>query len=56
VKALIYSLVFVGSLIGSYIPVWFWHAGFFSGWSIILGGAGGLAGIWAAVKLNNYFD
>jgi len=45
----------MGGVIGSYIPVWFWHASAFSGWSIIFGGLGSLAGLWAAIKFNSYF-
>lgn len=55
-KALVYSLIFIGGLIGAYIPVWFWHVGALSGWSIIFGGIGSFAGLWAAIKLNSYFS
>jgi hypothetical protein len=40
--------------IGSYIPVILWHAGGLSGWSIIGGLIGSIAGIWVAFKLNEY--
>jgi hypothetical protein len=55
VKALIYASVLVFSTIGGYIPS-LWHAGFLSVWGIIGGIAGTAAGIWVAIKLNNYFD
>ena len=35
----------VGSTIGGMIPS-LWGDGMFSGWSILLSGAGGLGGIW----------
>ncbi len=53
-KTLIYGSVLIFSTIGSYIPV-LWHAGFFSISSITGGIIGTIFGIWAAVKLNNYF-
>lgn len=37
----------LGSLVGGYVPS-LWGAGQLSGWSILLGMAGGLAGIWLA--------
>jgi len=52
-KGLMWISITVGGLIGSYIPVLF-GSGSLSGWSILGGGVGGLAGIWAAVKLNGY--
>lgn len=45
----------LGGIVGSYIPVWLWHAGELSGWSIVGGMIGGVAGIWAAVKLASYY-
>jgi hypothetical protein len=52
-KGLVYLLVFVGGIIGSYVPVLFGQDAF-SAISIIGGVIGSLAGIWAAVKLQNY--
>jgi hypothetical protein len=53
-KALLYGCITLGGVIGSYIPS-LWHADFLSLSSILLGGVGGLVGIWVAFKLNNYF-
>lgn len=52
-KGLIYFAVFIGGLIGSYIPVLFGQS-YFSAISIIGSVVGSLAGIWAAVKLKDY--
>jgi hypothetical protein len=49
-KTLIYIGAFIGSSLGGYVPV-IWGASLFSGWSILLSGVGGLAGIWLAVKV-----
>lgn len=53
-KGSVYFLIFIGSTIGSYIPVLF-HQSFFSAASIIGGLIGSFAGIWAAITINNYF-
>lgn len=49
-KGLISLLAGVGGIIGGYIPVIF-GAGGLSGWSIIGGLAGGIVGIYIAVKI-----
>jgi hypothetical protein len=54
-KSLIYASVLIFSTIGSYIPT-IWHAGFFSISSIVGGIIGTAFGIWAAIRLNNYFS
>ncbi len=51
-KKLVWLGLLVGSTAGSLVPE-LWHAGFLSGWSIILSGVGGLLGIWAAYRLIN---
>jgi len=53
-KATMWLCITVGGIIGSYIPVLLWHAGGLSMASILGGGVGSLAGIWAAVKLDSY--
>jgi hypothetical protein len=53
-KGLMYLCITVGGIIGSYIPVLFGSSGF-SGWSMLGGVVGGIAGIWAAFKLNDSF-
>jgi hypothetical protein len=52
-KGLMYLSITIGSTVGSYIPV-LWHAGFFSVASILGGLVGAFAGVWAALKLNDY--
>jgi hypothetical protein len=42
----------IGSTIGSFVPA-LWGAGELSGWGIITGVFGGLAGIWLAYRLIN---
>ena len=49
-KTLIWIFLGVGSTIGGYIPA-LWGDGIFSMWSVVLSAAGGLLGIWAALKL-----
>jgi hypothetical protein len=52
-KALLWGSITVFSIIGSYIPA-LWHADMFSAASILGGLIGGLFGIWAALKINEY--
>jgi len=52
-KALLWGSITVFSIIGSYIPA-LWHADMLSAASILGGLIGGLFGIWAALKLNEY--
>ncbi len=42
----------VGSTLGGAIPM-LWHDSFFSPWSVLLSGVGGLAGIYGIYKLYN---
>jgi len=49
-RSVIYLGLFIGSLVGSYLPVLF-GSSFIGGWSLLGGVVGGLAGIWAATKL-----
>ena len=50
-RFLILVTLTVGSVVGSYVPT-LWGAGAFSMWSILLGGIGGLVGIWVGYKLS----
>ncbi len=50
-KALIYIGVFIGSSIGGWLGSLLDHGNFFGVWSIMMGGVGGIAGIWAGFKL-----
>ncbi|NCO23212.1 hypothetical protein GW896_00940 [Candidatus Kuenenbacteria bacterium] len=52
-KPLIWIGMFVGSLIGSYVPA-IWGAGFFSFSSIIFGAIGGAFGILIGFKLSQW--
>lgn len=49
-KTMIYVGIFVGGLIGSYVPVLFGQSAF-SAASILGSGVGSLVGIWAGYKL-----
>jgi len=53
-KGLMYLFILVGGAIGSYIPVLLGQSAI-SIASIVGGGVGAIAGVWAAWKLNNYF-
>ncbi|HXY17994.1 MAG TPA: hypothetical protein VEH48_01055, partial [Candidatus Nitrosopolaris sp.] len=53
-KGYVYLWIFIGSSVGSYLPVLF-HQGFFSASSIIAGAVGAFAGIWIAVKTQDMF-
>ena len=49
-KKIVITGAFLGSFIGSYIPL-LWGDGVFSVSSIIFGGVGALVGIWIAYKV-----
>ena len=50
-RFVIMAALTVGSVVGSYLPT-LWGAGLFSMWSVLLGGIGGLVGIWVGYKLS----
>jgi len=50
-KSLIMIGLVVGSTLGSYIPT-LWGAGWLSIASVLVGGIGGLLGIWAGYKVS----
>jgi hypothetical protein len=54
-KMFIYGGITIGSLIGSYIPVWLFHVDAFSAISIIGGALGSFVGLWAGYKANQNF-
>ncbi len=41
-----------GMFVGSYVPVVLWHAGSFSVQSLFFGLAGGVAGVWAGLRID----
>ena len=51
-RAMIYLFLFIGSSVGSYLPVLF-GASLFSFWSIILSGVGGIIGVWIGYKMSH---
>ncbi|MDO8529359.1 MAG: hypothetical protein Q7S18_01695 [bacterium] len=53
-KTIIFITMAIGSYAGSYIPV-MWGGSVFSMTSILLGGAGGIAGVFAGFKIANRF-
>jgi len=53
-KGITTLFVFVGGALGSYIPVLFGQSAF-SIASVVAGGLGGIAGVWAAYKLSQYY-
>ena len=52
-KTIIFLCMFVGSMVGGYVPA-IWGDTFFSYTSIFLSGAGGLIGVYAGYKLGDY--
>lgn len=53
-KGIIMIGLFVGSSIGSYLPV-LWGGSLLSFTSVLLGAIGGLAGVWAGYKITQSF-
>jgi hypothetical protein len=51
-KSTVWIGIFIGSIIGGYIPVLF-GVSIFSFWSVIGNGVGGLLGIWIAYKFSD---
>jgi hypothetical protein len=47
--------IFVVGTIGSWLGALMDHGNWFGGWSIFLGGAGSLAGIWVGYKVYQYY-
>ena len=54
-KKVIFITMIVGSYAGSYVPV-FWGGSVFSMTSILLGGAGGIVGVFVGFKIASRFD
>ena len=52
-KTYIWTGIFIGSIIGSWIGSVLDHGNFFGLWSILFGGVGAIAGVWAGFKLGN---
>jgi len=54
-KLLIWVGITVGGALGSWLGAMIGHGNYLSAWSIFLGGAGSLVGIWAGFKFaKNY--
>ena len=51
-KAYVTLLVFIGSIIGGYIPTFF-GVSVFSFWGVITSAIGGIIGIWIGLKLGD---
>ncbi|NCN25591.1 hypothetical protein GW935_02950 [Candidatus Falkowbacteria bacterium] len=51
-KKVIYLGMFIGSLVGGYLPMLFGVSAF-SMWSVMSGAVGGIFGIWLAYKIFN---
>jgi uncharacterized membrane protein YeaQ/YmgE (transglycosylase-associated protein family) len=47
--------IIVGSIVGGFVPE-LWGASAFGLWAVITSTIGALIGIWAGVKLGQYFD
>lgn len=55
-KTFIYIGIFIGSTVGSWLGAAMDHGNWLGGWSILLGGVGGLVGIWAGYKLGKNYS
>jgi hypothetical protein len=53
-RGLIGLCALVGSFVGAYVPV-LWGASSFSVTSLVFSAAGGAAGVWAGVRLSEYY-
>jgi hypothetical protein len=53
-RGLIGLCVLVGSFVGAYVPV-LWGASSFSVTSLVFSAAGGVAGVWAGVRLSENY-
>ena len=52
-RALYYLGAGIGGTVASLIPA-LWGGSLLGGWSIILSGVGGIAGLWVAYKIAHY--
>jgi hypothetical protein len=56
-KLLIYVGLTIGGLIGGWLGAALDHGNYFGAWSILLGAAGSIVGIWAGFKIaKNYLN
>lgn len=55
-KMTIYIGLFVGSIVGSWLPVALFHQGWFSAVSLIGGFIGAVAGTWLGWKFTQWID
>lgn len=55
-KLFIYSGITIGSILGSYLPVWLFGVNPLGAISILAGSFGALIGLWAGYKLQQNFN
>lgn len=55
-KLFIYIGITVGSLVGSYLPVWLFNVNPLGAVSILAGSVGALVGLWAGYKAQQNFN
>ncbi|MCA9332576.1 hypothetical protein KDA00_01750 [Candidatus Saccharibacteria bacterium] len=55
-KSLMYIGAIIGGTAGAYLPALFGDSNIFSFWSIVGSLVGGLFGIWAGYKIQDYFE
>ena len=48
--------IFIGGAIGSWLGALLTHNNYLSGWSIIMGGIGSIAGVYAGYKLGRMIE
>jgi hypothetical protein len=46
----------VGSIVGAYLPVWLFHAGALSAFSLIMGFVGAVVGTWLGWKVTQWVE
>jgi hypothetical protein len=55
-KIIIYITAGIGGVVGSYLPVMFGSSNPFSGWSLLCGFIGTIAGIVIGIKFGNFLE
>jgi len=52
-RSVIGMCAFFGSAVGSYVPVVLWGASSFGVTSLLFGGVGAIAGVWAGIRISD---